>query len=126
MYERGSMDFDIKGRFRDKRKGMEVHRKKGFTLVELIIVVLILGALASIAIPRFIAGSQNANENACASNVEILNTQLEIWSAMNNYTYPANLGILTSNKTYFPRGAPACTLSGTYSLNADDVAVCSH
>ena len=100
--------------------------KNGFTLVELIVVVLILGALASIAIPRFIAGSQNANENACASNIEILNTQLEIWSAMHNYTYPATLSVLTSDKTYFPRGAPSCPLGGTYSLNGDNVVVCSH
>lgn len=105
---------------------MAIHRKKGFTLVELIIVVLILGVFASIAIPRFIAGSQNARENADASNIEILNTQLEIWSAMNNYTYPANLGILTSDKIYFPRGAPTCPLGGVYSLDGDNVVVCSH
>ena len=102
-----------------------MYNKKGFTLVELLIVVLILGALAAIAIPRFIVGSQNANENACACNVEILNTQVEIWAAING-SYPADLSVLTSDKTYFPRGAPACPLDGTYSLNADDVAVCSH
>ena len=73
-----------------------MYNKKGFTLVELLIVVLILGALAAIAIPRFIVGSQNANENACASNVEILNTQLEIWAAMNSNAYPATLSVLTA------------------------------
>ncbi len=105
---------------------MQIRRKKGFTLVELIIVVLILGALASIAIPRFISGTQNASENACASNIEVLNTQLEIYAAVNNYTYPANLGVVTALTTFFPRGAPSCPLSGTYSMNGDDVAVCSH
>lgn len=103
-----------------------MHNKKGFTLVELLIVVLILGALAAIAIPRFIVGSQNANENACASNVEILNTQLEIWAAMHGNDYPATLSVLTSDKDYFPRGAPECPLDGTYSLNDDDVIVCNH
>ncbi len=105
---------------------MKIRKKKGFTLVELIVVVLILGALASIAIPRFMIGSQNANENACASNVEILNTQLEIYASVNNFTYPANLAVLTGLTTYFPRGAPSCHLSGAYSMNADDVAVCDH
>ena len=103
-----------------------MYNKKGFTLVELLIVVLILGALAAITITRLIVGSQNANENACASNVEILNTQLEIWAAMNNGIYPSPLSELTSDKTYFPRGVPSCPLDGTYSLNADSVVVCDH
>lgn len=103
-----------------------MRNKKAFTLVELLVVVLILGVLTTIAIPRLIVGSQTASENACASNLEILNSQLEIWAAMNGNTYPAKLSVLTSDKAYFPRGAPECALGGTYSLDDDNVVVCDH
>ena len=46
--------------------------KKAFTLVELMIVVLILGALAAIAIPRIMGGAQAARISACSTNIDIL------------------------------------------------------
>jgi prepilin-type N-terminal cleavage/methylation domain-containing protein len=82
-------------------------RRKGFTLVELLVVVLILGALAAIAVPRIIGGAQSARANACATNVDLINSQIELYYA-NNGTWPASLEDITGNTDYFPDGEPNC------------------
>jgi prepilin-type N-terminal cleavage/methylation domain-containing protein len=101
-----------------------VHNRKGFTLVELLIVVLILGALAAIAIPRITTSAYNAKQRACETNIDIMNSQLEIWWAYNG-SYPA-LDVITTDDDYFPDGVPACPLLGTYSLGANDRVSCDH
>jgi len=85
-------------------------RRKGFTLVELMIVVLILGALAAIAIPRIMGGAASAKANACATNVDMINSQIELYYA-NSGAYPADLPTLTNNTSYFPDGAPKCPVT---------------
>jgi prepilin-type N-terminal cleavage/methylation domain-containing protein len=84
--------------------------RKGFTLVELMIVVLILGALAAIAIPRIIGGAATAKANACATNVDMINSQIELYYA-NEGAYPADLPTLTNDPDYFPDGAPKCPVT---------------
>ena len=101
-----------------------MQRRKGMTLMELLIVVLILGALSAIAIPRITLSAQNAKVNICKTNQEILNTQMEMWALNGDGSY-ASLATLTADPNYFPEGLPAELLGGTYSLDGDNRVLCS-
>jgi competence protein ComGC len=98
---------------------------QGFTLVELLVVVLILGALAFIAIPRIGQSSTTAKKNACSTNVDLLNSQIELYYA-NNGSFPAALTNITGDANYFPDGAPVCPFGTTYSYSATTHRVADH
>ena len=51
---------------------MYVHRKKGFTIVEIMIVVAIIGLLVAIAIPNFVRARRNARKNMCLNNLRLI------------------------------------------------------
>ena len=53
--------------------------KKGFTLVEILIVVIILGILAAIVIPQFTSASDDARKNSLTSQVQTLRSQIELY-----------------------------------------------
>ena len=93
-------------------------RKKGFTLVELLIVVLILAALAAIAVPKIGASAANARIRACDTNISIINSQLELYEATTGDT-PTAIGDVTGNTAYFPDGAPTCPFGTAYALGAN-------
>ena len=93
-------------------------RKKGFTLVELLIVVLILAALAAIAVPRIGASAANARRRACETNVSIMNSQIELYEA-NEGVPPGVIGDVTGSATYFPDGAPVCPFTTAYVIGAN-------
>ena len=103
-----------------------MRRRKGFTLVELLVVVLILGALAAIAVPRIIGGATNAKINACKTNVDLLNSQIELYYA-NNGSYPTSLSAITSDANYFDAGdIPACPFETAYSYSTTTHRVANH
>ncbi|MHC4982563.1 MAG: prepilin-type N-terminal cleavage/methylation domain-containing protein [Planctomycetota bacterium] len=63
-------------------------RDKGFTLVEILIVVIILGILAAIVIPQFTEASNDARESALASDLQTMRSQLELYKVQHLENYP--------------------------------------
>lgn len=60
----------------------KVHNKKGFTLIELIVVIAILGILAAVLLPRFLGFSDNAKNGSVISDCKNIATAIESLTAL--------------------------------------------
>lgn len=62
---------------------------RAFSLIELVIVIVIIGVLAAIAVPRLSRGATSAGENALAANLTAMRSAVELFYAEHGQTYPA-------------------------------------
>jgi len=102
-------------------------RQKGFTLVEVLLIVVILGIIAAIAIPRLMASRAEAQEKTCRTNVADINTALEKYY-FDTGAYPADqtaFSALLADTNYFPDGAPVCPSGGEYRIKGTKRARCT-
>ena len=102
-------------------------KKGGFTLVEILAVVVILGILAAVVVPRVLVSSAQAKINACLQNKASINTAVEKWY-FDKGSWPLDaLTDIAADADYFPDGIPACPVDSTaYALGAASHRVTSH
>ena len=95
--------------------------RSGFTLVEIMIVVAIIGLLAAIAIPNFVRARENAQRTACISNLKAIEGAKATWALENkrgSTDTPAD-GDLFGPLLYV-QTKPSCPGNGSYTLNQVD------
>src|SRR5437016_8993354 len=90
---------------------IKTSRKSGFTLVEIMIVVAIIGLLAAIAIPNFIKARTTSQMNACINNLRQIDGAIQQW-ALENKKGPADPVAFTDISTYL-KNAVICPAGGT-------------
>jgi general secretion pathway protein G len=69
---------------------MSRNKNKGFTLVEILIVVVILGILAAIVIPQFTNASESAKASSLVSQLQTIRSQFELYQVQHNGNYPVS------------------------------------
>ncbi len=92
-------------------------RTKGFTLVEIMIVCMILGILMLIAVPNFLSARTNSQRNSCIANLHLIESGKEQWAMdkkKGTTDTPSNADLIGTVTDGYVKNYPACPGGGTY------------
>lgn len=96
----------------------ESRTPRGFSLMELLVVVTILGILAAIIVPRITTTSSTAQQRADESNRVQINSAIERYY-IEEGDWPTDLTTLGADPDYFPQGIPVDPVTGAaYTMNS--------
>jgi len=98
-------------------------KKSGFTLVEIMIVVAIIGLLAAIAIPNFVKARTTSQQNACINNLRQMDGAIQQYALENKLAAGSSVS-LTAIQPYIKltsaNNLPACPAGGSYNVTTVD------
>lgn len=96
------------------------NKKRGFSLMELLAVVTILGIIAAIIVPRVTVSSDTAKSKVNAHNIATINAAVERWYIENGSWPVTAMTDIGADTNYFPDGIPANPVTGnSYQLDAN-------
>ena len=95
---------------------MNNKRKKGFTLVEIMIVVLIIGILMAIAVPNFVQARNTSRRNSCIANLKQIDSAKEQFAMEAKLDTGASVAWTDLVSTYM-KSQPTCPAGGTYTID---------
>ena len=95
-----------------------VRTSKGFTLVEIMIVVAIIGILIAIAVPSFLRAREISRRNACQENQSKIDGAKQQWALENNNDDGTPTWADLVGSAAYIRKTPVCPSSGEYAINA--------
>ena len=91
--------------------------KKGFTLVEIMIVVAIIALLAAIAVPSFMNARTKSMQSSCFNNLRLIDGAVQQYALDNSNALVASLDLLVGTNAYI-KDPPVCKGGGAYTLPA--------
>ncbi|MFY9233339.1 MAG: prepilin-type N-terminal cleavage/methylation domain-containing protein [Fimbriimonadaceae bacterium] len=92
-----------------------LRKNKGFTLVEIMIVVLIIGILLAIAVPNFIKSRETSRKQSCIGNLKQMDSGKEQWAMENNKT-TGDAVVWADLVPTFIKAQPSCPSGGAYTI----------
>ena len=96
---------------------MKATPQPGFTLVEIMIVVAIIGILAAIAIPNFVKNRTEAQRKTCIANMRLIVTSAENWRTENHMELiGTDWKVKLLGATNYIKTEPQCPSGGTYTV----------